>query len=315
MSSVPLLSANLVIAVLESFLYAIYVVLASFTLYLVVIRHRERANEIPAFSRFLSPLSLGTLALLVAVTAHWILNVVRLFLAFQISQDGARLFYSNLAHETEILKYVFLIAAWLIGDSLVIHRMWAVWAFHTRIIVFPILTLLGFLVFGVGLAYQLSTYDSNDSIFTSAFQRWTTGICFFSLWSVTRMYIETTNLIVKSGFVWYKLWTTNRALKSAGVTSLSRIMRIFIDSAVLMTAWGLFHVISYHWGSNLQFIAVDGKPAVTGISNALIQIRLHFDLSEKCVHSVSNQIKFATDVDGSLGAVDPEMGTKSILAN
>jgi hypothetical protein len=69
MSSVPLLSANLVIAVLESFLYAIYLVLASFTFYLVVTRHRERANKIPAFRRFLSPLSLGTLALFVVVTA------------------------------------------------------------------------------------------------------------------------------------------------------------------------------------------------------------------------------------------------------
>jgi hypothetical protein len=69
MSSVPLLSANLVIAVLETFLYGIYVVLASFNLYLVVTRHREPANKIPAISRFLSPLSLGTLAIFVAVTA------------------------------------------------------------------------------------------------------------------------------------------------------------------------------------------------------------------------------------------------------
>jgi hypothetical protein len=81
MSSVPLLSANLVIAVLESFLYAIYLVLASFTLYLVVARHRERANKIPVFWRLLSPLLLGTLALFVAVTA------VRLFLV-QLSLIG-----------------------------------------------------------------------------------------------------------------------------------------------------------------------------------------------------------------------------------
>jgi hypothetical protein len=55
-------------------------------------------------------------------------------------------------------------------------------------------------------------------------------------------------------------------------------------------------------------------PAVIGISNALIQIRLHFDLSEKCVHPVSHQIRFATDVDGSQGAVDPEMGSNGTLS-
>ncbi|KAJ6566135.1 hypothetical protein B0H19DRAFT_1137039 [Mycena capillaripes] len=302
MSSVPLLSANLVIAVLESFLCGIYVVLASFTLHLTVTRRRDRDNGKSAISRFLSPLSLGSLALFVAVTTHWILNVARLFLAFESSKDGPRIFYSNLAHETEVLKYVFAIAAWCIGELFVIHRMWAVWEFNTRIIVFPTFTLLGFLVFGAGLAYQLSTYDSNDSIFKSTFRRWTTGICFFSL--CTSAY--------STGFVWYKLWATSRALGSFGVTSLSAIIRIFIDSATLVTAWGLFHVISYQCGSNIQFIALDCMPAVVGIANVLIQIRLHFDLSEKSACSVSHQIRFATDVDGSQNAMDLDIGTKSI---
>ncbi|KAJ6618473.1 hypothetical protein B0H10DRAFT_1947498 [Mycena sp. CBHHK59/15] len=135
MSPVQLLSANLAIAVLESFLYGIYVVLASFTLYLMVTRH--------------------------LVTAHWTLNLVRLFLTFESSQ-GPRMFYSNLAHTTEVLKYGFLFVAWVIGDSFLIHRLWAVLAFHTRIVIFPIFMLLGVLVFGIGLTYQLSTYDSND---------------------------------------------------------------------------------------------------------------------------------------------------------
>ncbi|KAJ7142515.1 hypothetical protein C8R44DRAFT_865846 [Mycena epipterygia] len=64
MSLIPLLGANLAVVVLESFLCGIYVILALFTLYLMVTRHRERR------SKLLSPVTLGALALFVMVTSR-----------------------------------------------------------------------------------------------------------------------------------------------------------------------------------------------------------------------------------------------------
>ncbi|KAJ7473315.1 hypothetical protein FB451DRAFT_1133839 [Mycena latifolia] len=305
MSAVPLLYANLAV-VLESPFYGIYVILFLLALYLKVTDRRdsEQLTGVPLTSRrkLVSPLVFGALLLFVFISSHWILNVICLFLAFKEAGPGPQIFY---AHPTEVMKYIFLGAAWFIGDLFLIHRLWAVWAFRTRIIIVPTVALIGFVAFGAGLIYQLSGYKPNDSIFRAPFRRWTTGICVFSLTTTT----------YTTGFIWYKLWTTSRVLKMLGVTSLSTIMRIFIDSAALVTVWGSFHVITYQCGSNLQFIAADCMPAVLGISNLLIQIRLYFtktQASESCPNFI-HQIRFATDQEESRGDVDPEGDGKGTL--
>ncbi|KAJ7029717.1 hypothetical protein C8F04DRAFT_744670 [Mycena alexandri] len=237
---------------------------------------------------------------------HWILNVARLFLAFQNLDDtlGPRIFYADLSHATEVAKYAFLVAAIFIGDSFLIHRMWVIWGHCTRITIFPILTLMGSLTFGMGLVYQLSTYNSTDNIFESVFRRWTTGICFFSL----------STTAYTTGFVWYKLWETTRTLRDLGMRSLASIIRIFVDSAALLCTWGLFHAISYQCGSNLQFVAVDCTPVLVGISNILIHLRLHFDFSdsEKFADAQSHQIEFAVGGGGAEGDIELDMGSKTL---
>ncbi|KAJ7816750.1 hypothetical protein B0H14DRAFT_2602427 [Mycena olivaceomarginata] len=90
MSDVTPLTANLVVVVLESFLYGIYVIMASCALYFMVSRHRERLSGTSWFSRsnLLSPVALGALALFIMVTIHWLLNVARVFIAFHRWEDG-----------------------------------------------------------------------------------------------------------------------------------------------------------------------------------------------------------------------------------
>ncbi|KAF7345815.1 hypothetical protein MVEN_01602900 [Mycena venus] len=275
MSDVTLLTANLVVVVLESFLYGIYAIMASCALYFMVSRHRGRLSGTSWFSRsnLLSPVALGALALFITVTIHWLLNVSRIFVAFHHWDDGPgpRIFYSNFSHITEVLKYGFLVASFIIGDSLLIHRLWVVSGFRPGIIVFPIITLVGLLTFGVGLTYQLSTYTPNDSMFQAAYRRWTTGVCICCL--CTAAYTTVC--------IWYKLWSVSRALESFGVTSLTTIVRIFTDSAALFATLSLFHLVSYQCGSNIQFIVLDCMPVVVGISNLLVQIRLHWDLTQE----------------------------------
>ncbi|KAJ7673362.1 hypothetical protein B0H17DRAFT_1083208 [Mycena rosella] len=301
MSAIPLLNANLAAAVLESLLYGIYALLSLFTVYLMVTRHREslKIRSAVAHSRFYSPLAFWTFSLLAIVTGHWLLTVLRLFLAFKNWEDGPgpRIFYSNLSQSTEVLKYAFLVAALLIGDGFLIHRLWVLWDFRTRIIIFPTITLLGLLGFGVGLTYQLSTYTANDSIFESAFRRWSTGVCFFSM--VTILYTV--------GFVWYRLWDMGRVLRSFGMETPNTILRILIDSAALVAVPGLFHVISYQCGSDLQVIGIDCTPPMLGISNLLIQIRLHWNLAEqRAASGATENIKFATVTGKSQGDVNLE---------
>ncbi|KAF7358460.1 hypothetical protein MVEN_00896500 [Mycena venus] len=301
MSDITLLTANLVVTVLESFLYGIYVVLAFCASYSIVSRHRERRSETP-HSNLLSPVALGGLALFITVTIHWLLNVSRVFVAFHHWDDGPgpRIFYSNFSHITEVLKYGFLVASFIIGDSLLIHRLWVVSGFRPGIIVFPVITLMGLLTFGVGLTYQLSTYTSNDSMFQAAYQRWTTGVCIFCLCTTAST----------TGCIWYKLWGVSRALVSFGVASLTTIIRIFADSAALFATFSLFHLVSYLCGSNIQFIVQDCLPVVAGISNLLVQIRLRWDLTQErdaSPYFVTPRLRFPVDTD----SVDSQVNSGS----
>ncbi|KAJ7203676.1 hypothetical protein B0H12DRAFT_478112 [Mycena haematopus] len=301
MSTISLLGANLAVVVLESLLYGAYAILASYTLYLMVTRHRGRDcnHHIPGGPRsrsvLLSPVALGACTLFITVTAHWLLNIIRFYIAFHHCEAdclGPQRFYSNLSHITEILQYGLMVASLLIGESLIVHHLWVVWAFRTRIIIAPSIALIGMTIFGVGLTYQLSTYSSEDSIFKAAFRRWCTGVCFFSV--CAEMYT--------TGLIWYKLWNTSRALTNlvSGASSLSTIIKIFLESAAIVSIWGLFHAVAFQSGSNLQFVAVDCIPVITGISNLLMQIRLHWDLTNDtppCRESqarITTQISFAT---------------------
>ncbi|KAJ6537229.1 hypothetical protein DFH09DRAFT_1324335 [Mycena vulgaris] len=307
---VSLLSASLATAVLQNLLYGGYVLLSLLALYLnLTRRRRQQLNNPPAVPRWrvLSPVVLGALFLFVAITCHWILNVVRLSLAFQEDGAGPRIFYAEASHWTELAKYGFLVVSLVIGDWFLVHRLWVVWAFRTRIIIFPAISLMGLLAFGVGLLYQLSKYRPDDNIFQGAFRRWTTGVCSFCF--CTAMYT--------TGLIWYKLWTKSRMLKSLGVTGLSTIIRIFMDSAALLTGWSTFHIISYQCGSNLQFIAADCIPAIIGISNLLVQIRLYWDLTGERESSGSadsaHRLRFATDSEITQSDLDQEPEKKCTL--
>ncbi|KAJ6582581.1 hypothetical protein DFH09DRAFT_1360426 [Mycena vulgaris] len=228
-------------------------------------------------------------ALWLAVTGHCLVNVVRLFLAVRPTAENANLFYSNLSHITDLVKYGFFVASVCIGDVLLIHRVWVVWGFNGHIIILPILTLIGVAAFGGGLIYQLSQFTSKDNLFTGRFHMWGTGFCVFT---------RCTNFYT-TGFIWYKLWSTSRVVEPLGGSTLVKIMRAFLDSAGLLAAWGLFHFISYQLRSNIQFVAIDGIPAIGGLTNILILIRLRLDLVGHSTQprgtTVTHMIRFSPD--------------------
>jgi hypothetical protein len=75
--------------------------------------------------------------------------------------------------------------------------------------------------------------------------------------------------------------------------------------------------VSYEYGSNFQFIVLDCMPALLGISNLLVQIRLHWDLTQKRAPSpslVTPRFRFPVDIDAGDNQEDSgsEEGTKTL---
>ncbi|KAK0461851.1 uncharacterized protein EV420DRAFT_1628289 [Desarmillaria tabescens] len=276
---VPLVSVNLATVALESFLYGIFFVLDLTSITLLFVR-RSRRSPNTVVSVMQRPMFIGAVGLFITITAHWICTVIRLFDAFVTFEDGKQPleFYANLSHITEVVKTGFLMASLVIGDSMIIYRLWVVWGFNYYVIIFPLLTLAGLtgicckiplrdndfiqmIVCGIGITYQFTQYFPGLDVFASEAGRWITCDCIFTL---------LTNIYSSTMIAWY-IWNTHRKSATAvGGTSLMSVLAMFIESATIYTSWTIFFTASYQSKSNLQFTAVDNWPEVAGIAFSLI---------------------------------------------
>ncbi|KAJ6461695.1 hypothetical protein C8R45DRAFT_841932 [Mycena sanguinolenta] len=227
-----------------------------------------------------TPIVIGALMLLVTITGHWILTVDRGFLAFIYLADtlGPEGFYGDLSQTTEVVKTGFLVTTLAIGDALIIHRLWTVWSHNNYIILLPIALLTGVAASGVGITYQFTQYKPGQNVFLSEAGRWITSDTAFTL--CTNVY-STGKSIQDCPFIAWPIWSRERAVKQYGGPSLKSVLIIIVESAALYTVWTTFFLASYLSRSNLQFMAADCWPAMTGISCMLIHARVGLARAQK----------------------------------
>jgi len=268
---IPLVSVSLATVALESCLFGVHLVLAITSISLLLSRDGRSRRTGSVYS---SPIFIGAIGLSLSITGHWILTVDRAFLAFVYFADGTSPlgFYGDLSQLTEVVKTGFLMATLIIGDALIIHRLWIVWGRNKYIMIFPMCTLLGLTVCGVGITYQFTQYKPGLNVFSSEAGRWITSDAVFTL--ATNLY--------GTVFISWRLWNTGRAIQPySSPQSLKTVLAIIIESAGLYTFWSLFFFVTYRSGSNLQFIAADCWPAMSGISCLLIHVRVGLGWTSK----------------------------------
>jgi len=57
-------------------------------------------------------------------------------------------------------------------------------------------------------------------------------------------------------------------------SNILKVLAIFVESAIIYTAWTIFFFITYQFQSNIQFFAIDVYPSMAGISFMLINVRV-----------------------------------------
>ncbi|KIJ24716.1 hypothetical protein M422DRAFT_194345 [Sphaerobolus stellatus SS14] len=244
---------------------------------------RRKAGGSTYTSRSPNPLILGSICIFVTITAHWCFTFKRLFQAFVTYKEGqASLeFYEDLTQTTEVVKTGFLVASLCLGDAMIIYRLWIVWGYNKRVIIFPICTLIGLTICGTGITYQFTRYTPGENVFLSIAGRWITSDCVFTL--CTNVY--------STVFIGYRIWKVNRAsAKYAGGRSLDNVLGIIIESAAIYTSWTIFFFASYQSQSNLQFIVVDCWSSASGIAAMFINVRVGLGWATKAVPSIEASI-------------------------
>ncbi|KAK7013796.1 hypothetical protein R3P38DRAFT_3575107 [Favolaschia claudopus] len=259
-----LVPVSLATVALESCFYGGFLVLAIMSMCLLV---RRRA-------KWLSPTFLGAIGMCITITAHWIISVDRSFQAFLLFENGTSplKFYGDLSQITEVVKSAFCLTTLIIGDTIIIHRLWIIWDKRLIIAIFPMLSLLGLVVCSVGITYQFTRDKTGQSVFLSDASRWITSDAVFTI--CTNIY--------STAFISWRMWKVGRGMQPIGgiriqarsVSNKLSVLALIVESAAIYTTWSIFFFATYRSNSNLQFITIDCLPAMTGIACMLIHVRI-----------------------------------------
>lgn len=215
---------------------------------------------------------LGAIVLFIGITGHWICTVMRLFAA-QSTYKGGKApleYYSDISQGVYAIKTGFLEASLIVGDAMLVYRLWKVWNMNYWVIIIPSSTLLGLIVCGVGLVNDFVHYPAGRSVFSSGTRAWVLGTGLFTL--VTNLY--------SSVLIAWPIWFTSRRTKSTGITrvvesgNLTSILSIFIESALLYTSWTVVFIATYAAKSHIEAIIADCWAVMAGISFGLLNVRI-----------------------------------------
>ncbi|KAJ6514602.1 hypothetical protein DFH09DRAFT_998839, partial [Mycena vulgaris] len=145
MPDITILPANLATLVLESCLYGILLLLFISTIYFLATRRTLVGHNQSTKHHFTSLVFLGVTSLFRVITAHWIVVIYQAFFAFihLASATAEDAFYADLSQQSEIIKVILFSSSILIGDSLIIYRLWIIWGLNRYVVIFPTFTLIG----------------------------------------------------------------------------------------------------------------------------------------------------------------------------
>ncbi|KAJ7131239.1 hypothetical protein C8R44DRAFT_774543 [Mycena epipterygia] len=271
MPDITILPANLTTLVLESCLYGIILLLFISTVYFLATRRTLSGHNQTARHQFMSLVFLGVTSLFLIITVHWVIVIYQAFFAFihlgnPVAEDA---FYADLGQRAEIVKFVFFSISVLLGDSLVIYRLWIIWGRNRNIVIFPICSSIGLVVAFVGMLHELSQWQPR--LHGTLFEGQALG---FVLTLITNVY--------STAFVAFRISRATATVKQTE-SRLMSFLAILVESAALQTFWLTLTAITIFAQSDAQFIASDTFPVIIGIANLLIHARIGLGWSQDSV--------------------------------
>ncbi|KAJ7138207.1 hypothetical protein C8R44DRAFT_767031 [Mycena epipterygia] len=261
--SVSLIAVNLATLAIASLFYGIYSVLFFISMFLLLRRYKSAHTSYKSRkddSIFRSMVFISAILLFLVVTAHWVTIVYRAFIAYVSLQHGieAEVFFSDHTQFTEVVQNSILGLSVLIGDSLIIHRLWVVWSPNKLVLVVPVCTLL---TLTVGTFVSTNTAWHSSDVFSNPWLKMDT---FLTL--ITNVYCTV--------FITWKIWTITRVSMPSDGTNLRHFLVILVESAAFYAFWAVLFAVAYEVRSNVQSTMIQTAPAVVGIVNALIHTRV-----------------------------------------
>ncbi|KAJ6562209.1 hypothetical protein B0H19DRAFT_1026996 [Mycena capillaripes] len=289
-----LLAVNMATVVLESFLYGTLFVCFSANGYLQISRYRRQRQSSSRIRMWSNPVVLSTVAIFVTCSTHWILTVVRFFHAILAFPDtGATLrYFSDPSEVPQLARNALTEISVLIGDAVIVHRLWFIRGRDWRVAAVPVISWLGELTCGIAVAYQFSRYSTNIDFLTSA-EGWITAN-----WVLTVI----TNIYCTALIAW-EVWDTSVKGMDDGPLMVRSVTAALVESAAIWTLWVVFFAATYLTGSILLYLTTELTPSIVGLVNMVIHLRVGLgwsrtpDGSGVAMTSSASMFRATTQVD------------------
>ncbi|KAJ7733840.1 hypothetical protein DFH07DRAFT_967809 [Mycena maculata] len=231
------MSASLASFAFVTLFYGIYTVLFSISLYFLVWRHKAADEAHKKGSIFRSVIFVSVILLFLVVTG--ITMVYRAFVGFGSIQHGteAEIFFGDSAQSTEVALDIFLSFSMLIGDSLIVHRLWVVWSYSRRVLVVPVLSIIAFTI---GSSISTNVDSRSTDIFSNPWLKVNTVLTLIANFYCTGTSVCSLVPLRLEVFITWRIWTVTSASILPGGNSL-RVRKL----------WAVFFAATFAAKSNL----------------------------------------------------------------
>ncbi|KAF7336282.1 hypothetical protein MVEN_02176500 [Mycena venus] len=302
-----ILAVNIATVILQSLLYGIFLICFFVNLYLRVSKY---ANPKQFGTRaWWNPVVVSTMAIFLTYSGHWILTVVRFsraVLSGSLETAAALLYYGpETSQRTQVVRSALAEMTVLIGDAVIIHRLWLIWNRNFGVVIFPIILWVGVLVCSVAVAYLFSQSHAGHNLFATRAGGWVTAN-----WALPM----SVNVYCTALITW-QIWSTSRVVKDLGDGLLMPVLSILVESAAIWTAWAVFFAIAYQRHSLSEFLAKDLTPSMVALTNMFIHLRVGFGWSRTSTQGTSRSGAMTSDADMGMFRVTMEMTDSHILGS
>jgi len=209
--------------------------------------------------------------LFLMITARWAIGVARLYEAVVTLGGRVNLsaYFANIPDPKQIAVTMLFDFQVIVADFILVYRLYHVWKPHWWICIIPTIAWLGVCISaGFFIAGMLRANDS-----TGLFQDLT------HRWIVSSFSCTISNNLFCTCAIILRLWRSKRSVAPrAGMNSyIWRVLRVFVESASLLTVFMGLTFITFLAGNTIQYSFADATSPVIGISFLLIMLRLAID--------------------------------------
>ncbi|KAF9650628.1 hypothetical protein BDM02DRAFT_3220464 [Thelephora ganbajun] len=208
--------------------------------------------------------------LFVMITARWAIGVARIYEA--VVDLGGRVPISKYFADITAKKQIGVTALFefqvLVADLILVYRLYHVWKPHWWLCIIPSLAYIGVCISASFLIWAMTHADLSRGVFQRDVQRWITLSFSFTI----------SNNIYCTVAIILRLWRSHHAVAHASSNSyVWRVLRVFIESASLLTIFMTVTFATFLGGYNIQYCLLDTTSPIIGISFVLILLRLNFN--------------------------------------